>query len=729
MIVRHLVTSPCSVSVVRRGAQRSGGGERVAANPGLVLLVVMLFLPRPAAGQYVPAHVTLEQLPQEHAYQRSLRAYLGSLTEKELTVERRKIEVAPGVKDPEDLYRLWLLTLHLPDVSAATLPASSFTLAALEAGKGILLPAGPYQSQTLAWLAQWSYPGNPYLGDAALKRRAFVLAAVDLMLLDYLYEHAPQGSARSDYLGGNLIWIGYTYRHVKDVVPAEARTAMETGLKKHLHRLEKWGPTGAMTDMDLFAPVGLWYVAAALDDAAVTRSAEAYAKRLFTEERFFHPAGYFVDVGCFDTSYNGISLYFATWAALASDWPFAREAVDKGYRLRNHLSLPEPKGGANGPSHMSSRTSADPPHDQWNFPHRPYAAAMVTDEALHLAPLPAPEVLAGAAARVVGQLNRTLETPSPAKPQPWRESHWSGQLNFAHDHYRKGYYTRRLELAKNDSPLLKSVYHRPETFQREFGKAFLIARFDQYAAVVHTGPIRGWPNGLGGGMLSAFWTPQTGLALLGRRRGMQGHVKDSLDEWRTWPVHALSGVTAAGDFFTSAAIARPEDDYQVGEQRAEVRVGGPLRIGKDPAAMQYRQRFLFQPGGLTIQTTVHSAEARLLGELYETVPIFLHDRGQMKDAKVNVQFQVGEQWQEPPAGRQANVKAIRIERYTGAVLLTFDRPRSVQLAPREWVDGFQTAATCRTLLVDLLDHGGQPRAIDAAAVEYTLAPIRPPQKK
>src|SRR5262249_48290135 len=152
--------------------------------------------------------------------------------------------------------------------------------------------------------------------------------------------------SRSDFLGGNLIWLGYTYKQVKDVLPAAARAAMEEGLKKLVLRLNRWGPKGSMTDMDLFAPVGLAYTASGLDDAEVRQIAETYSRRLFTEPRYFNPAGYFVDVGCFDTSYNGISLYFSIWAALATDWKFARDAVDRAHRLRAHLCLPDPDGVA-----------------------------------------------------------------------------------------------------------------------------------------------------------------------------------------------------------------------------------------------------------------------------------------------------------------------------------------------------------------------------------------------
>ena len=49
------------------------------------------------------------------------------------------------------------------------------------------------------------------------------------------------------------------------------------------------------------------------------------------------------------------------------------------------------------------------------------------------------------------------------------------------------------------------------------------------------------------------------------------------------------------------------------------------------------------------------------------------------------------------------MKAVRIERFTGAVIITFEKPVSVKLSPILWKDGFQTQARCRTLLVDLLE--------------------------
>lgn len=664
-------------------------------------------------GQYVPAELPLTDLPREHAYQRTLRDYLASLTEKDLAVERKLCTATPGSADVEEQYRLWLLTLHLPRVEPAALPAAAFTLKAIEGRKGLTLPAAPNSCQMLAWLARWDYPGNPYFGSAAVKRRALVLAIVDLVMLDYLHEHGPKASARSDFLGGNLIWLGYTFKQAGDVMPAAARAAMAAGLKKLVLRLERWGPTGRMTDMDLFAPVGLAYIASAIEDAEVRKIAESYSRRLFTEERFFHPAGYFVDVGCFDTSYNGISLYFAAWAALVSDWKFTHEAVEKAYRLRAHLCLPDPDGVCFGPSQMSSRTSADSPHDQWNFAHRPYATALITDEALHLTPLPSPETLKGAGERVAAVLNAQLATERPATVEPWRESHWSGSLNFAHEHYKKGWYTRRLQLEKESGPLLKPLYARKASFVQGFADCFVIARFERYAAVIHTGPIKGWPNGFGGGQLSAFWTPEAGAALLGRRRGMQGPAKDSRADWKSWPVHAVTGTLADGTVISSADIPRPEVQSQVKPDRAEVRVVGPI-----PGGPAYERRFIIEPGSLTIRTGVKLDEKKLT-ELHETLPIFLNDGGRVATTKMRIQWQIGDRWLDAEPRPTDNVKAVRIERHGGKVLLTLERPRRVQLSPKEWIDGYQSRATCRTLLIDLLE-GPARKPGDEITIQYAL---------
>src|SRR5262249_49857916 len=137
---------------------------------------------------------------------------------------------------------------------------------------------------------------------------------------------------------------------------------------------------------------------------------EAYARRLYTDERTFNPAGYFVDQGGIDLGFAGQTNFYVAWTALATDWPFARNALDRVYRLRNHLCLPEPDGRIVGPSHFHPRFSADAPRDQWEWGgYRDAAAALAPDEAVCLALLPPTAELsvaqAGRARAFQGQIN------------------------------------------------------------------------------------------------------------------------------------------------------------------------------------------------------------------------------------------------------------------------------------------------------------------------------------
>src|SRR5262249_58971020 len=123
--------------------------------------------------------------------------------------------------------------------------------------------------------------------------RVFVTCAVDLMMHDHLHESNPRGPAnRSDFLGGTLIWLGYDYGACKDAIPAEARAAYEAGLKKLVKRLQQWGPRRSMTDMDLFAPVGLHYCALATGDSEIKEIAASYTRAMLEDPRLYEPAAY-----------------------------------------------------------------------------------------------------------------------------------------------------------------------------------------------------------------------------------------------------------------------------------------------------------------------------------------------------------------------------------------------------------------------------------------------------
>ncbi len=590
------------------------------------------------------------------------------------------------------------------------MPAAGFTLASIESQEGLLLPVSVIESQSLAWLAQWDYPGNPYRGSRSLRLRALTLAAVDMIMLDHLYDHNPRGAARADYLGGNLIWIGYTYLHCREALSAPARQAFEAGIRRLVEqRLVKWGPKGLMTDMDLFAPVGLRYLSEALGDPAFSAVCREYSRQLFTDEKYFHPAGYFVDNGCFDTSYNGISLYFGVWAALlAPDWDFAQAALRQALRLRAHLCFPAPDGSFSGPSGMSSRTSADPARDQWQFANRLPAEGMLADEALYRAPLPELAEMQKVHPKLLAGINKQLAAPAPGKPGPWLEVHWSHRLNYAYELCPAGHYERLVSLAATRPELFKPLYAGDERFIREFERAFVIARLDGWAAAVHTGPVgrpvghNGLWYGFGGGQLAAFWTPAAGVLIANRSRGVQGQIFNTYDEWRNWPAHAVSGLTADDGLVSSNRIQLPATTQAVGQDQAAITVGGemplynPKRTGVRPSGLHYERQFSLASGAVTITTTVRGGDnPPLVAELYESIPVFLSETN--NHPPTAIEFHTGAGWQPGTPEAQAGVDAVRLSRFNGAALISFAKPQRLRLGPAVWTDGYQTKAAMRTL--------------------------------
>jgi hypothetical protein len=172
------------------------------------------------------------ELPQEHAYQRSLRSYLATLRPADFSLEVKRFNPHQGQLSDAQKYRQWVSVFPYgwPYLKIIVAPADAFTLSAIESGEQVMTPAS--RAETAAWLLGWRTPANPYAGMAALKRRVFVSSAIDLMMHDHLHEHGDGAANRSDYLGGTLIWLAYNYLQVRDVLPAEVRSAYEAGLKK-----------------------------------------------------------------------------------------------------------------------------------------------------------------------------------------------------------------------------------------------------------------------------------------------------------------------------------------------------------------------------------------------------------------------------------------------------------------------------------------------------------------
>lgn len=231
-------------------------------------------------------------------------------------------------------------------------------LSSIETPKGVMPP--PVWPETLIPFVQWDYPGNYYRDSRALKLRAFVGATVQMLMFRNFAE-LNDGKVplliRPDWHGYNPVFFATPYLGFKDALPADVQKAYETGLKMIGERMLGWGIRGEGCEHDLMAPVSFIYISKAINDPEFTKKVEAHTRKLFTDPRYFHPAGYWIERGGIDTGFGGTANYFAIWAALMTNWPFARDAVERVCRLRSHLILPEPDGTLNGPSHFKSCTS------------------------------------------------------------------------------------------------------------------------------------------------------------------------------------------------------------------------------------------------------------------------------------------------------------------------------------------------------------------------------------
>lgn len=766
---------------------RRAPGRRRGAGLGLALAAALgaaALAPSGARAQARPAGV--RGLPREFEYQKQLCTWLATLTARDFEPPQgTPITVAPD-PDPDTQFRLWVLSLDPVRIGnkrcppSVNLPANQFTLGFIEspADQTVIQPLA--WAEPLAWLANWDYAGNPYRGSKALKLRAFVLAAQDLMMVDEQQEHtdAPMWR-RADWFAPHLLMYAYTYAAVRDELPEGARKAFEAGLAKMVRRVDGWGPRGDETYLDIQAALAMTILYGAMDDADLKPVMEGYVRRFMTPGEFYSPAGYFADQGCFDPGFNGLTLFYATWLALRAppEWTWAREAVAQAWKLRGYLMLPEPdddpalaeKRLLFSPTHMTLRTGSAVCYDQWNWPFKFVAAAYLTDDALCQVRWPsADELRSGpesAVGGLMGNLNQNPQDPRPGvahnvflkneelgilPTSPWTWRLFPGSpvfpmINYGADHYPKGFAARLAGLQAAKSPLLELPFRRSGSFIERFDKSFVVAKVGGYGAIIHTGPVSGlsdkevfkWPGapyGLSGGTLSAFWTPAAGSLILGRRGGMsnpggQPVCFDKPAEWRNWPVHAVIGSTGGDHFFTSARIRSPDTTCEVAGDRATITVSGvipPAPLDADRALqgrLDYARSFRLAPDGVRIETRVAGDGADMLTELYEVIPALHRDYHQGTGVTARIEFRQGGAWVAASPALAENVTAIRITRFNGAAIVTLDRARRVKLSPGETSEGFLTGGVSRNILIDLLENSDKPAAIkEAKSVSYRIEP-------
>lgn len=700
-------------------------------------------------------------LPQTVEYQRVLRSYMSTLKESDFEHGvTTKLTVKPSSQEQDYVFRNYLLTLmQQPLVGtkrghpAVNAPARLFTLNAIEGKDAILKP--PVWPEALMSFVQWDYPGNPYFQNEALKRRAFVWCSMNMMMVDD-YMEAEATSRKPEHFAYQLVILGSPYLGFRDLLPPDVRKAYQAGVRRVAQRIIDWGIRGEEPSYDLIIPVGLWYASQVVEDDAFTKTVEKVSRPLFSDPRYFHPAGYFVDHGGPELARGGTANHFAVWAAIASDWPFAKDAVERIYRLRAHLLLPEPDGSVIGPCHFNTQRGAPVAKDSWHWNGtREHAAAMITDEASCQAPWPSDSTLSGAAEKRVAAFNFQL-SQNPIKtrlrpgyayyenneipPIPWENRLWQtynfpATVNHSYEFYRPGSHARRLKLEQEQSPLVSLPFHRPGTFLRNFADAFVVSRQPTFGVVLHTGPVGRQmtgpnfkamhePLGFGGGQLSAFWTPETGSILLGRRRSLTGDESlDKIEEWRQWPIHAVTGQTKSGVVFSSARILDPTVKTDQEASTGVVTVSGRIAVQQLGQAktlkkpIDYTREFHIHRDQLRIKTKLTADVGNDLSELYETLPVF-HREGRApqheESLTTQIDFLIKGRWLPATEEPQDGVSVIRLKRFHGEVRITFDEPQRLRLSPAEWKDTYMTRAVCRNVLIDLL-------ANESRTTSYTIA--------
>ncbi len=721
------------------------------------------------------------QLPQNHPWEVTLRNYMASLKTGDFDVPLKHLSWNPAwAASDEELYKWWLAFRDLPDDKEIQMDSRYFLLSSIQPGDGqihMAIGRGKYSVLSAAFWAGFDYPGNPYYNSRAVKLRALIPAMVDMMMLTQYQEDGHKSFQRSDFAGANLIMYAYPFFVGQDVLPANVRAAYLEGMREMRAKIITWGPTGIFADMDSFALVGMWYMAKATGDPGDIAAAKAYTDRDI--KRWFYNAGYMGHGDAFDATYNGLALYFYTWVGMISDYQPVIDVIRKMITLKSYLTVPDPDGYWNGPSHFSTATSGPVSSDQWNDYLRDVADGMVTDKALYLLEgngvnrnygweiIPDKSYMESAAARlgIPGILIHGFSGYRRAAPAPftsllkssyvpliWKPDHNQHWINgnaqiFICDGYRDGFYKKIISLKKTNSPLLLSPWQRKAGFIKVFSNntshpdscAFVVAKLGGYGAIIHTARLSNWGkatgslSGLGGGALSTFWTPGTGTVINGIAAGYQNpDLHDTWGNWTQWGDNAISGVNGDGKPFSSArnrfprAVARVSADSTQAVVIAEGQIssntdgGRTAPNGAIQGKVHYRRTFELSPAGLTITSKLTSDGQDKAKELWEMIPVYLQNGGN-QSGRTAVLFQVNGKAVPASTSLTRGVVAIQLRRFGGVVNITFEHPQSAKLSvPREI--NYQVHATTQNIMIDLLHSGGKAVPLPKqASVTYTIA--------
>lgn len=697
-------------------------------------------------------------LAHTHGWQVALRAGLGELTRADVDVALAPTAFdAASLEDADTTFRLWVAAHRnwytLPPSSGVRMAPEVFLLDRIEGADGVHGGQSTAEVNGLLFWYRWDWEGNPYHGQRAVLARAFAMAAVDLIMIDTVHF---DGSlyAQQHFLSGTMNWLSGALLDVHRAaaspspapVSACTEAAFRLGLQTMFERLEAWDVNNGNNDMAQPGHLALYEAAAAMPDPSWMARALAESQEIFERSGYWHDAaGYFDHGAALDSTYEGISMHMLSAAALGiPEWPHLSRAVAKYQRLKAHLILPEPDGHTFvAPSHWNPATAGGVADDQWWSLHREVGLAMVSDEAMYLvgggrgynvdAAPPDLDTMRGQVLAVMPGLDATLTTPIADAPgATWVPLHWSTGRMAAVLNYQPGFYQRWAALAGTD--LARPPMLRAGGFVESWGDDFIIARLPDFAAIIYAGPLNElWATplaGLGGGTLSAFWTPGGGAFVLGSTHGTQNPHPDLWEEIALWPMQHLWGTTDAGAHFTTARVLVPERSVTTTTDAATVDVSGTIagaawstETALD-AAPTYERHFAIDASGVSVSTTLESGATTPVCELVDAVPLFLFDALQAAPPTVVVRLVLADGARVEATTDWVEAVAVEVERYDRAIVLTLDHARRVRLSAEVWQNAFQSYQNERTLHIDAREAEGCAPLPAATTVGWHIGVLR-----
>lgn len=727
-------------------------------------------------------------LPQNHNWEVVLRNYMATLNESDfqVPVENLSWDTSWSNGQSEDqMYQWWIGIRGMGGPDAAKeieMNPKYLTLSYIEGGNGndssihMRIGRGYYSSLEAAKWANFNFPGNPYYNNTAVKLRALIPAMVDLMELTKWHEEGYD--ERSDYAGGNLITYAYAYYVGKDVLPPAVQQAYEQGVLEMEDNITSWGPYGIFGDMDAFPAVGMWYMAKSSSNPEFTTLAQDYTNVIVN--RWFYNSGYFGHGDAFDTSYNGLDLYFYEWIELLSNDITLKNDLAKAFLLKSYLTVPDPNSITywNGPSHWDTATSAPVSTDQWADYTRDVAGTMISSNADYLLQgsgvnrdfgyeeIPMPGDMSQSIYGMIytAQINNHdvpfAESINSYIPLTWEESHWINTLGsniYAYENYVNGFYPEVLSLNQTASDLLVAPFARSGNFIKVFSDnsnnpttpTFISAKIGNFGAIVSNANMSWWSpysngalSGLNGGALSTFWTPKTGAVINGVAGGFQNDNSsqvDSWNNWRQWSVNTISGLTASGKPFSAARWRYPtSSSVKNGDTSITATSSGyissTLDFGKTApnsalsGNVAYTRDFTINSTGVTITSSISSNGQDQVSELWEMIPIYVQSTMYKDDiwlggdnATTKIYFEVGGNWQSGSTTLTSNVQAVRLDRFDGSAIIKFRTPQEIKLSSPRHIS-YQVSAWLQNVMIDMLPTSGNQAMPTSASVTYTISP-------